>query len=543
MALWLVAALTAGLVLLHMIRPRFERRIISAARFFEGLPPARKGMPRLRLSSPVGSRPLYLQLPLMLLALAAVWSARSAFSDEEVLGFGVWIVVDSSSSMITADGTGARMDNAVREVRKVISEARRQAGGRPVCFRLSTFDLALAHLAETTDDAVIEGMLGAVKPRALGTDLNLVRGLRASLANQAGDCMITHLVVISDIPAPDWTAEDAPVRTVWRHVGRPTSNVGFTGIKGVRDPLTGRVRSVEVTVTAYGSTGFTRLRIADPDGNAVLEESPAWNPDGRFTASFQPTRAGRYVLQLDSEDAYAPDNRAEIDIGGGSDIRVDWRPADRTLPDALGWRQDTDQPHLRVASLPIIDDQVPTLYLGNGYRGGTAESISDFYESSQLVADLNLDVAETLTMNAPTLPEGFKAVLRRTDGTVPAAERQNPPAVLVPGVPLDTDDNIGRFSSTLFFNGVRWLLGERPLPPLYTLTTPEQPEAEGIRLALHPDEGNTARRGRQFGDLTAIQPVPVKGESVPFWPMLLAAAALFFALERILGAYAGPQWR
>ncbi|MDJ0835757.1 MAG: BatA domain-containing protein, partial [Acidobacteriota bacterium] len=64
MALWLVAALTAGLVLLHMIRPRFERRIISAARFFEGLPPARKGMPRLRLSSPVGSRPLYLQLPL-----------------------------------------------------------------------------------------------------------------------------------------------------------------------------------------------------------------------------------------------------------------------------------------------------------------------------------------------------------------------------------------------------------------------------------------------------------------------------------------------
>ena len=48
------------------------------------------------------------------------------------------------------------------------------------------------------------------------------------------------------------------------------------------------------------------------------------------------------------------------------------------------------------------------------------------------------------------------------------AERATPVAAFVPGLPLDGDDNVARFSATVFLNSARWILERRPRPPLVT---------------------------------------------------------------------------
>jgi len=544
MAFWLLLSLLGALILLHMIRPRFERRRISAARFFGGLPPARKGQPRLRLSSPVRSRPLYLQVPLLLALLAAILLVDKQLSERQTLGFGVWILIDSSASMTTNDGRNTRFQSALDQARTALNEARQTAGGKPVCYRLSTFDLAIEHLSETTDASVLADSLNLAKPRALGTDLNLVRGLLASLDAAEGDCNITHLVVVSDIPAPDWLVEDRATRVIWRHVGAPVGNVGFTRIGTSRDPLTGFVRSVEMTVTAYGNIpGITRLRVTGPDGTDIFHDGLGWSVDGLWRGSFVPDKPGRYLLALEPGGDYLYDDRAEIQVGAQSGIRVDWQLTDRGLPDRLGWEQDRVTPHLRVAPLPINASPVPTLYVGNGYTNGTRGEIRDFYEGSSLLADLNLDVVENLQMGTIPLPQGFQAVLRRTDDQVWLAERADPIAAYVPGLPIAGEKNLSHFSSTTFFNGVKWLLGERPAAPLYELTSPADPIPDGTRLALHPDEGNTLRGRRSYGDLEGIKPVPIGVPAPPLWPALLTLAVALFVAERLLSCYGGPKWR
>ncbi len=187
--------------------------------------------------------------------------------------------------------------------------------------------------------------------------------------------------------------------------------MGFTRVGTSRDPLTGLVRSVELTVTAYGNTpGITRLRVTGPDGKDILHDSLGWSADGIWTGSFNPQQPGRYQLELEPGGGYSYDDRAEIEIGAQSGIRVDWQLKDKGLPARLGWKQDNTTPHLRVAGLPVIDSPIPTLYVGNGYDSGNVGEIRDFYEGSSLLADLNLDVVENLKMGAIPLPPATQTI-------------------------------------------------------------------------------------------------------------------------------------
>jgi hypothetical protein len=133
-------------------------------------------------------------------------------------------------------------------------------------------------------------------------------------------------------------------------------------------------------------------------------------------------------------------------------------------------------------------------------------------------------------------------VLTGRDGAVWIAERPSPLAVYVPGLPIDGDDNLSRFSSTVFFNAARSVLQRRPLPPLFTLTSPESPEPSGSLIALHPGEGNTGRAPRSVGafDPQARQHQPVERRRA-VWPWLVAAAALTFLVERGLALVRGAS--
>ena len=195
--------------------------------------------------------------------------------------------------------------------------------------------------------------------------------------------------------------------------------------------------------------------------------------------------------------------------------------------------------------LPSIEmlDSRPAIVLGSGYtpRTGPAQPVTTFVETSPLVTGLNLDVAERSGMSgAPSLPPGFNPVLTGPDSAVWIAERAAPVAAFVPGLPLDGDDNVARFSSTVFLNAARWVLERRPRPALFTLTSPEQPEPSGNRLALHPGEGNTGRTPRSIG---AFDPRAPRGRQterrLPLWPWLVGAAALVFLTERGLALLRG----
>jgi hypothetical protein len=331
---------------------------------------------------------------------------------------------------------------------------------------------------------------------------------------------------------------------VWIDVSQPAPNAGIVDLVDSRDRVSGEVRGVRVVVGTFGgmATSNVTLSVRSPDGTVRAYPVAAWEgPTGSVDVSL--SLPGRYAFHVNPAGAYRHDDAAEIDVPRSGPVRVDWRVGRREWLTRLGWVGDRDHPDLRV--LPSIEmlDSRPAIVLGSGYgpRIGPAQPVTTFLETSPLVAGLNFDVAERSGMRgAPALPPGFTAVMSGPEGAVWIAERATPVAAFLPGLPLDGDDNVARFSSTVFLNAARWILERRPRPPLFTLTSPEQPEPSGNRLALHPGEGNTGRTPRSVGAFDPRAPRGRQSERrLPLWPWLVGAAALIFLTERSLALIRG----
>lgn len=529
------------LIILYMTYPRFLRRRLSAARFFKDLPPPGKGRSRLRLGKLHLSLPFFLQLFFLLLILAALFFSGKKLKGYEAEGLGVWFIVDTSASMSTLQGNEPRIFAAIKEVERGIRQAQKAAKDRELCFRLSAMDLERRDLVIAGDAFSIDQAVNNLKPRPLGTDLGIIRRVFRLLNDQsrsANQCTVSHIVVVTDIPDPGWLWESGDIEVVWRDIGQPVDNVGFTNIQAARNPLTGLASEVLMEVAAFGTAPVnTRISVTAPDGTRVKDEVLNWQQGRRWQGRFTPLAPGLYQLQITPEDAYLFDDTAVIKIDEGQVIRVDWQLSDRRLLRQMGWIDDKTNPHLRVTSNRTIPPDMPTLIIGPGYKKPGARDtepsvIRDFMETSPLLADVNLDAVETLRLHGIDLPEKFQPVLRGIDGKAWLAQAENPLRAFVPGLPTGTDDVWGRFSATVFFNAVRWLLQKRDLPALFTLTSPYALEPGDNRLVLHKDEGNTQRVPRSSGKIEDLKPLTGKGKGIPFWPILLMAAAVIFLIER-----------
>ena len=541
--------ITAGLVilvLLYMTYPRFLRRRVSAARFFRDLPPPRKGQARLRQGKLELTLPFFLQLFVLILLLAAVFFSDKKLKGHEAEGLGVWFIVDTSASMSTLQGNKSRMAAALREVELAVDQAQKAAKNKELCFRLSAMDLERRDLIPRGNASGIRQAVRNLKPRPLGTDLGIIRRAFQSLKDRSrlkDLCQVSHILVVTDIPDPGWLWESGDIEVVWRDVGQPVDNVGFTNIRASRNPLTGLASEVLIEVTAFGTApANTGLLVTAPDGTQLMEEELKWQQGQFWQGRFTPLAAGEYRLELSPGGAYVFDDIAVIKIDEGQLIRVDWQLPDRRLLREMAWIEDKTNPHLRVTSNRTIPLDIPTIIIGPGYTGTGARGteppvIRDFMETSPLLADVNLDAVETLNLEGIELPGNFQPVLRGMDGKVWLAQAENPLRAFVPGLPTGTDDVLGRFSATVFFNAVRWLLQRRDLPALYTLTSPLEPTPAGNRLALHKDEGNTRRVPRSSGKLENLKPISGKGAGIPLWPILVMAAVVLFLIERILAAW------
>jgi hypothetical protein len=413
------------------------------------------------------------------------------------------------------------------------------------CFTLSAFDLELTTMAEHVASAgELVDLLSRLQPRPLGTDLSLVERAIGDAPAQAV-CATGATIVVSDMPAPPWMDGPASRGDVWIDVSQPAINAGIVDLVDTRDRVSGEVQRVRIVVgTSAGmATSNVTLSVQSPDGALRTHPVTAWDgPTG--SVDLVPSLPGRYTFHVSPGGAYRYDDDAAIDVPRSGPVRVDWRVTRREWLTRLGWIEDRDNPDLRV--LPSIEmlDSRPAIVLGSGYarRGGAAQPVTTFVETSPLVTGLNLDVAERSGMSGAALPRGFNAVLSGPEGVAWIAERATPVAAFVPGLPLDGDDNVARFSSTVFLNAARWILERRPRPPLFTLTTPEQPEPSGNRVALHAGEGNTSRQARSVGTFDPRAPRERQTERRrALWPWLVGAAALVFLSERGLALMRGAE--
>jgi hypothetical protein len=545
------AALAAALVVIYMARPNFRRTVLSAALFFRD-DPVLGSASRIAWSTPRPTPLFFLQLSVLLLLLLAVPHCPAAAVMDRSVKTGVRVLVDRSASMSTQQNGATRFDAAVAALRSAASPQQSAIG----CFTLSAFDLELVTIAENvTSAADLLALVSRLQPRPLGTELSLVeRALNeaprtaplstVASAKVEGACATGTTIVVSDMPAPPWMDRPASRGDVWIDVSQPAPNAGLVDLVDNRDRVSGEVRRVRAVVGTFGgmATSNVTLSVRSPDGTSRTHPVEAWDgPTGSVDVNLP--QPGRYAFQVNPAGAYRYDDEAGIDVPRSGPVRVDWRVARREWLTRLGWTEDRDNPDLRV--LPSIEmlDLRPAIVVGSGYgpRSGPAQPVTTFLETSPLVAGLNLDVAERSGMReAPSLPPGFTAVLSGPGGEVWIAERAMPVAAFVPGLPLEGDDNVARFSSTVFLNAARWILERRPRPPLFTLTSPEQPEPSGNRIALHPGEGNTGRTPRSVGTFDPRAPRGRQTERRrPLWPWLVGAAALVFLTERGLALTRG----
>ena len=559
---YVFGALAAALVVIYMARPNFRRAVLSAALFFRD-DPVLGSTSRIAWSTPHPTPLFYLQLSVVLLLLLAVPHCPGAAVMDRSVKTGVRVLVDRSASMSTLQNGATRFDAAVAALRSLVAPQQSAIA----CFSLSAFDSELTTIAENVGSAAeLVDLVSRLQPRPLGTELSLVQHALAeapapsrvegphaaplstgALAKVDNGCATGPTIVVSDMPAPPWMeSQNGPASRgdVWIDVSQPAPNAGIVDLVDTRDRVSGQVQRVRVLVSTFAGmpTANVTLTVRSPDGAVRTQPVPAWDgPTG--SVDVIPSLPGRYTFHVNPGGAYRYDDDAAIDVPPSGPVRVDWRVARREWLARLGWTEDRDNPDLRV--LPSIEmlDTRPAVVVGSGYtpRSGLAQPVTTFLETSPLVSGLNLDVAERSGMSgAPPLPPGFNAVLSGPDSAVWIAERAAPVAAFVPGLPLDGDDNVARFSSTVFLNAARWILERRPRPALFTLTTPDQPEPSGNRLALHPGEGNTGRTPRSVGAFAPRAPRGHQAERrLAFWPWLVGAAALVFLTERALALLRG----
>lgn len=530
-----LGAALAGLVLVYMVRERYRPTRLSAARFFDHLPPPEKEHSRLTWTRPRNAPSLWLRLAMLLLLLLAVLSELRPWEPQQ-RGMGVWLLIDSSQSMAARQGGATRMDQARALAAQVVARVRAVADHH--CWRLGAFDLQARELAAAPTPEGMMQALESLQPRPLATDLSIPAALLAA-EPPARPCDLTHAVVISD-QAPPPLPQGLSLPLIWLDLGGPVADRGLAEPRLERDPLSGRTRLVRITVERRGGIGPGELELRAPDGE--LKRWPVQGGSGPRTLTFEPRLGGVHSLRLSPPDDYAGNDRMTLDVPMGQSPRVDWRLADATWRERLGWRHDPEQASLRVmdarqylATADSLDGAL--LIVGAGYGGAQPSPVYRFVDGHPLLDALNLELAEDLGMARIDTPVGFAPLLADAAGHAYLVARESPPAIWVPGLPLDGEGAEQRFTTILFFNALRWLLAGRAATPEARWLA-----ADGSAIEGAPEPPGDASVSEVAGALAELRPRDTRIPREPIWQWLVMGALVLLVLDVLMLLLLRGRW-
>jgi hypothetical protein len=516
----LAAIAGLGVLAWYLQRPAPRQLRLSFARLLPDPPQLPRPLPRFALSVPFRSISFWLHLLTVLFALAAIWSDLRLQYSRPSPQIGLRLVLDISHGMGTSDGGSTRLEIARDIARNESAFAQAAAGTAPYC------DEVVLSAQTARRSSVAE--LGSVEVAPGGADVLAL--LEAARLENDG-CAITHVTVLSDLPAPatDWPDGSPALR--WIQVGDPVSNIAISGGRQIPPNLDGTPASVIVQVATFGDVDAPALIIEGPDGELRPALEPSLDSSGSFVGRFTPRRSGNYIATLQDGGSYDGDDRVLFNLAAPNSILVDWRLPGLPAPTGV---IASDQAKLSVVPLDVLPSVSPrSLALATypGWEAANFREIGAFVEDPKLLGALNLDVLER-RMPAPIpgpLPPGFTPVLTDVSGGVVLARRVDPPGLIVPSPIYSSDADATNLSLVLFYSALLELAGGQEAPLALRWET-----VSGQTIVDAWKESDTARpllASEARADYTATTTKP---SDQPIWPILMIAALVTLLFERLL---------
>jgi hypothetical protein len=309
-----------AVIFLALLRPRLERRDVSALFLWEGL---RQDARSRRIHFRQLLDPILLLQVLAILLLAAALTLPLISSTQKRLS-SLAIVIDGSGSMQTTVSGTARYELAVDEAKRVLRETPAAATS---VIQFSSVPGILADRA--TSRGAVSRILDDSKPTWNGP--GTVDGMLNALSAVGGLATFDRVVFITDAPAgglPE-SIETIPVAggenlgiTAFSVRENPSGS-GTTAFVEVRNE-TSASRSVGVRL----SDGFTQTSLA-----LVLAAGEAQQASIPFSGS----RGTVFTATLDAADDFAADNERYCALDRPLDLRIRWiGPPNAYLSAALG---------------------------------------------------------------------------------------------------------------------------------------------------------------------------------------------------------------
>lgn len=514
-------ALLAGLGALawYLQRPAPRDLRLSFARLLPDPPAAPRPVPRLALALPVRSLQFWLHLLAVALALAAIWTdlrLRMATPDPRI---GLRIVLDVSHGMAVEAGGVSRLDLARAAARDEAAAARAAAGSAPYCDEVILAARTVRRVAMADLDAV-----GVLPEGAEALAL-----LDAARQEDAG-CAITHVTVLSDLPAPatTWPADAPALR--WVQVGDPVPNAAIAEMRLVPPRLDGTPAALIVTLDTFGESGAPVLVVNGPAGELRPGLQPSLDRPGRFVARMVPGAGGAHMAWLEEGGAYGGDDRVAFDLAAPDAIALDWRLPAVPLPRGVRLSDRAGLSVVPLADLGRVPPDAAVLAVHPGWIGAAPRAIGAFVEDPALLGAINLDVLER-RMPGPIpgpLPPGFVPVLTDASGGVVLARRADPPGLIVPEPVRNPDPDVTALSLTLFYSALQDVAGgnESPLT-LRWETAAGQPVSDAWK------ESDTARPLSPAPPPADYAAAEADAPEQPVWPLLLLGALGAMLAERL----------
>lgn len=531
MIVGLAASLFAAAALAwHFQRHPPRRMPLSFARLLPEPPDGPERERRLSLSPPLSSAAFWLHLLLVALVLASIWAdwrLRQGIVPQRI---GLRIVLDVTDSMSISEGGPSRLDLAKEAVEFTGRAAREAAGDARYCEEIFLVGRDIARL-----DA--DGDLARVASRREGGD---ARRLVEAATLPDGDCLATHVLVVSDLPEPVESWPEERPRPIWRQVGAPLPNAAIASLRYRPPGLGGGPGRLEAVVETYGDQKLPRLTLSGPGGESRPRLEPSLDRDGRFLASIEPGRPGEYVARLEDGGAYAGDDRVEFALDSALETSLDWRLDSWPPPPNLA---EAGEDAAAVVALEDLDGSFaerPVVAAYDGWSGGAGPGrIGVFVEDSALLEPLNFDALERFMpagISHP-LPEGFAPVLASEDGMPLIARRTAPPGLIVPAPAGDRDSDLAALSLTLFFSAVQDVAGREFAP-----VDASWRSADGSPIPDAWKESDTARPLSEASEVD-FAAVERDGGPEPVWPWLLLVALAALTVERMLALRSAARRR